>query len=219
MKKLIFITIFFTNIVTSQNITEIDSIANNICNHLEEISNIKNDTLKIDTLYKNKLYPYLYSIEQKNQESVGNKIYFRLQRNCVGFRNLLNRLDPPAIDSGRRYDKPKSKITKSDLKIFKKLNQLYYYELDGKLTKSSFENGYWIDNFSDGTYSKLYFKWINDTTFELKFIESNNESRSNLSVPGDKYVYEILNKGNGYFKASMNIPGQKVYEEFKFYFK
>ncbi len=79
------------------------------------------------------------------------------------------------------------------------------------------ETGYWTDSFSNKTFSKLTCNWINDTEFELVFIESNNETRSNFSVAGDKYIYQVLSKEKDFYLLSVNIPGQKTFEKFKIY--
>jgi hypothetical protein len=45
--------------------------------------------------------------------------------------------------------------------------------------------------------------------------ESNNETMSNFSIKGDKYIYQILSKENGFYLMTVNIPGQETFEEFK----
>ncbi len=81
------------------------------------------------------------------------------------------------------------------------------------------EKGKWTDFFSDKTFSKLTYDWISETEFELVFIESNNETRSNFSVKGDKYIYQVLTKENNFYLMTVNIPGQDTFEKFKLYYK
>ncbi len=75
-----------------------------------------------------------------------------------------------------------------------------------------------MDLFKDGTYSKLKFEWLGDCEFELEFIESNNESRKSFSKPGDKYIYQILDKKAKYYLMSAWIPGMSYFLKFKIYF-
>jgi len=220
MKKILLLLFFLgtTQLSFSQTMKEIDSMSNVFCEYLKNVD-IKNDKLKINALYKEKFYPYLGKIADTEVEKVGNKLFYRLQRNCVGFRELLDRLDPPKDGVTRITKKPVSEMTKKQLKEFKKQEEFYYFEVAGNKTIVIMKDGYWTDYFSDDTLSKLTCKWINDTEFELTFIESNNETRANFSVKGDKFIYKVLEKKDKYYDMSVNIPGQIVYEKFKFYYK
>ncbi len=219
MKKTLLILILgISNIGFTQTMMEIDSVANVMCDYLNK-SKIKNDTLKINSLFDTQLYPYLGTIEQSNVQIVGQQVYYRLQRNCIEFRDLLDRLEPPKEAVTRVTKKPKPEISKDQLTEFKNQKEFYYLEVAGDTTKVLMENGKWTDSFSNNTVSKLTYNWINDTEFELVFIESDNEGRANFSVPGDKYVYQVLSKENNYYLMSVNIPGQKTFEQFKMYYK
>ncbi|WP_417888047.1 hypothetical protein [Zunongwangia sp.] len=213
MKKiLIILLIGISNITFSQTMTEIDSVSYEMCGYLKNLE-IKNDTLKINTLYEKQLYPYLAKFEQSQAEKIGKQVYYRLQRNCVEFRNLLERLEPPKEAVTRITEKPKPEISKKQLKEF------YYFENAGDTTRVKMEKGKWTDSFSDNTTSNLTYNWINETEFELVFMESNNETRSNSSVKGDKYIYQILSKEDGYYQMTLNIPGQETFEKFKMYYE
>jgi hypothetical protein len=170
-------------------------------------------------MYQNQLYPYLGTIDESKVEKVAEQVYYRLQRNCVEFMDILNRLEPPKEETTRTNKKPKSKITDVELKEFKKQKKFYYFEVAGDTTDVLMENGYWTDSFSDGTFSNLTYKWISETEFELVYIESNNETRSNFSVQGDQYIYQVLSKGADFYLMSLNIPGQETFEKFKMYYR
>tara|TARA_R110002050_G_scaffold245998_1_gene383744 strand:- start:41 stop:700 length:660 start_codon:yes stop_codon:yes gene_type:complete len=219
MKKiLIILLIGISNTGFSQTMTEIDSVSYVMCDYLKNLK-IENDTLKINSLYEKQLYPYLGKIEQSKTQKVGQQIYYRLQRNCVEFRNLLDRLEPPKETITRITEKPKPEISIKQLKEFKNQREFHYFEVAGDTTKVIMEKGNWTDSFSDKTFSKLTYNWINETEFELVFIESNNETRSNYSVKGDKYIYQVLSKEDGFYLMTVNIPGQVTFEKFKMYFK
>ena len=141
MKKILilFLTLVF-NLALSQSIREIDSISYVMCDFLETLE-IKNDTLKINTLYERQLYPYLGKIEESNTQKVGQQVYYRLQRNCVEFRNLLDRLEPPRETATRITEKPKPNISEKQLKEFKEQKEFYYFEVAGDTTRVLMENG------------------------------------------------------------------------------
>jgi hypothetical protein len=96
--------------------------------------------------------------------------------------------------------KPKSTVTKTQCRDISALKKFYYLESNtSKKTFVTIDNGLWYEEFADGTFSKLNFKWISDCEFEIEFIESNNLSRKSLSHKGEKYLYGIYNrKGNDF---------------------
>lgn len=219
MKKLLFCLLIGTsNLAFAQSIKEIDSLSEQMCTFLRNMD-IQNDTMKMDVLYQQQFLPYLSNLEQSKTEKVGQLIYFRLQRNCVEFRALLDRVDPPAESVARITEKPKSNISKKQINDFKNQKEFYYYESSGNTTQVMMQEGKWIDSFTDKTFSKLNYNWIKGNEFELIFIESDNETRANFSVPGDKFIYQILSKEDGYYLMSVQIPGQNVYEKIKLYYK
>ena len=219
MKKiLIILLIAISEITFSQTITEIDSVSYVMCDYLKNLE-IKNDTQKLNSLFKKQFYPYLGKFEQSQAQKIGQQVYYRLQRNCVEFRNLLDRLEPPKEKVTRIMKKPKSEISKKQLEEFKNQKEFYYFEVAGDTTRVKMDKGNWIDSFSDNTFSKLTYNWINETEFELIFVESNNETRSNFSVKGDKYIYQILSKEDGFYLMTVNIPGQETFEKFKIYYE
>ncbi|MFD1096118.1 hypothetical protein [Salegentibacter chungangensis] len=219
MKNLIFVILIgISNHTFSQTIEDIDSVSIVMCDYLKELD-IENDTLKISSLYEKQLFPYLEKVDQSKSKQIGEKVFYRLQRNCVEFRNLLDRLEPPKEAAVRITKNPTSTISKNQLKEFKNQKNFYYFEVDGDTTKVSMNEGIWKDKFSNETYSKLTYNWVTDTEFELTFIDSNNKTRSNFSVKGDKYIYKVLSKQDNYYLMSLNIPGQKTFEKFKLYYK
>lgn len=156
-------------------------------------------------------------MKKPNVKKVAQQVYYRLQRNCVEFRNILDRLEPPKEGVVRKTTKPVSKLTKKELQEFKSQIKFKYFEVNGDTTFVTMQNDLWIDEFADKTYSKLNCKWINETEFELTFIESNNEMRSNFSFEGDKFMYYLISKEKDYYLMSVKIPDENVYEESKIY--
>ncbi len=219
MKNIILlILIGYSSLTFSQTIKQIDSVSFAMCDYLKQLE-IPNDTLKLRTLYTDQFYPYLANSDSTVVDKVGQQLYYRLQRNCVDFRDLLDGIFPPKEASVRMTEKPTSEISRKDLKAFKKQENFYYFEVSGDTTQATMKDGFWIDSFADGTYSKLTYHWTDNTEFEMIFVESNNESRSNFSVKDDKLTYQVLAKEDDYYLMSVNIPGQATYEKFKVYYK
>ena len=77
MKKIAFLLLLFiSNFTFSQTPKEIDSVSMELCDYLKTLSNIKNDTLKITTLYQDKLYPYLGTFEESKIDAAGQRVYY-----------------------------------------------------------------------------------------------------------------------------------------------
>lgn len=215
--NIVFFLLGFANLSLAQSIAEIDSVSFTMCDYLKKLE-ITNDTLKVNMLYENQLYPYLRSIDQSKSEKVAKQVFYRLQRNCNDFLELLDRLNPPKDTVSRTINKPTSQISKSQMKQFREQKKFYYIEASGDTTKVVMEKGVWTDYFSDNTSSKLTYRWISETEFELIFVESNNETRANYSVKGDAFLYQVLSKENDFYWMSLGLPGQGIFEKFKMYY-
>lgn len=202
----------------AQSIQQIDSVAAMMCDHLKDLK-VKNDTARLEYLYKSQLYPYIATVERAKSREVGNRVYYRLQRNCTTFSELLDRLEPPKEAQQRVTIKPTPSISAQDISEFKNKENFYYFEVNGDTTLVHMKDGKWKDQFTDQTTSNLDYTWLNDYEFELTYLHSNNEGRSLFSAPGDTYIYQLLDKKDTYYEMSLNIPSQKVYVKFKLYFK
>jgi len=221
MKKLIYICSVLCMLTAhAQTIQEIDSLTVEFCDFVEK-SQLKSDQKKIEVLHNEMIMPYLKKLKGADTELVFNQIFFRMQRNCLEFELLLERLDqnPKSEKPERVREKPECKLTDAELEEFKKREKFYYPENDGTKTKVFVKQGFWTDRFKNKTFSKLHMRWIGKAEFELEFIESDNVTRKNLSVPGDKYNYQLISKEDKFYWMSYNVPGQDVYTKFKLYFK
>ena len=98
------------------------------------------------------------------------------------FRNYLLKADPPKTDRWQRLEtKPEATIINEELSQFKKQMNFYYFEYGGEKTLVKTDSNYWLETFSDRTYSKLNYQWIGKNKFDLIVIESSNNSRKNFS--------------------------------------
>jgi hypothetical protein len=187
---------------------------------LEKTRDVNNDTVRYNNLIDNHIDQYLNTLDSKNVNRVGQTLYYRLQRNCLDFIEILDRLDPAKEDEIKRITvKPNSTISNKDLAKFKKINRFFYYEVNGDATNVSMSNGVWEDAFKDKTTSNLVYKWTSDTDFVLTFVKSNNELRKSFSVPGDEFLYSVISKGKNYFVLTVKIPTHNKYAEIKLYYK
>ncbi len=219
MKLLIFLPIFLISFHSSFSQTnEInDSLVTEICNTLNANKGLT-DSLRLVEIRQTHIYPILRKLDSTDLEEALKFISFRLQKNCNEYLLIINRLYPNKGDWIQLDKKPTSSLDKKTCSDFLKIGTYYYLEGNGDTTRLTIKNNFWIDHFTDGTYSKLKFKRTGDCAFEIEFIESNNDSRKYSSRPGDKYDYQILEQGNGYYLLSVVVAGMNAYTSFKLYY-
>jgi len=203
-----------------QTIQQIDSLTHEFCDFVTN-SQLNTDQKKLEVLNNNMIIPYLRKLKDADTEKVFQQIFFRLQRNCLEFSLLLERLEPETKGEKpeRLREKPKTQLTVPQIEEFKKRTKFYYVEHDGTKTKVNIKAEKWEDKFKDKTFSRLTMRWIGQAEFQLEFIESDNLTRKNMSVPGDLYNYQIISKEDKFYWLSYNVPGQEIYTKFKLYFK
>lgn len=179
-----------------------------------------NDSIRIDNIYKKHFYPYLSTVSEKDFDSIAERVYYRFQAHCPEFLKILDRNNPGKGDWEiiSKEEKPISIANTDDCKSITLLTNLSYLEHDGKKVLVQIKDGYWIEKFTDGTFSKLNFTWLNNCEFQLEFLESNNETRKNISNKGDKFNYEIITKEDAYYSMVANMPKQDMYLKFKIYY-
>lgn len=220
--KYFILTVFFIIVkpTFSQTITEIDSVSYLMCIELEKTQDEKNDTLRYNQFIETHINKYMSSIDLEEMDRVGQILFFRLQRNCLDFMEVLDHLDPSKVDQVKRMlVQPESVISKKDIAKFKKTKDFYYYEVNGDLTRVKMSNVSWQDSFVDGTTSNLSCSWISSTDFLLTFVESDNQLRKNFSIAGDEFHYTLISKEKDHFLLTVKIPEHSKYEEVKLYFK
>lgn len=218
MKRTILIlALFFVISAKSQNIQQIDSLNQQICKSLEKFESL--DESKFQEVLRKHMPDFYtqYKIDTKQKsDSLMDIIYFRLQKSCNKFIVLLSKLEENKSDWEISEEKPKTEITKNELKSFFSAKKLHYKEYDGKIVIVSRDSNLWSEKFEDGSFSKLEFKETSESTFVLKFIESNNEMRKSLSVKGEEFKYGIYGKGQNYYSAWV-LSKEGKYYTFKLY--
>ena len=208
----------FTIYSNSQTIKEIDSISQVLCDYLKTTDDIQNDSIRINKFYQEKFDAYLVRFDREKANKIGSQLFYRTQRNCKEFTELLERLYPPTESVTRTIKKPSTNLSDKEIKDFWNKKSFKYFENDGNETLVEINKNKYLETFSDSTYSKLNYSQISNYEFELEFIVSNNEIRSAYSLNGDNFIYGIIDKGENYYLISTKIESQNYYEIFKLYF-
>lgn len=213
MKKYILLILFsYSLFCNSQSVKSVDSLNIEICKSLVQNKNLDNE-IRMNTMEKSYIFPYLLRFNDTIiQKKIFTQIYYRLLKNCDEFRNLFP-AEPFSNGYGEQNKEPIIHISKEQCNHFDKTSKYYYVENDGKKVEVTLTDDLWIEKFEDNTYSKLYYRKKSNCQFELEFIESNNFSRGNLSVKGEKYFYKIFNEENETY--SIYLKNKETYYTFK----
>lgn len=210
----LFIFLFSTIHLFGQNEAAVDSIANEICITLKNNPE-PDDSIRVFQAFGKHLTPFVADMEEETAMEFANNVFFRLQKNCKLFWDILQRNSPETANWQEVTGIPESKITPEEFLDFRKIFSFKYLEPNGDSVHVSIEDSQWKERFKDDSYSHLNMKWLNDSTFELTFIKSNNEIRKNLSKVGDKYIYSLIEKGDNSFLICVSIPGGERFSLFK----
>jgi hypothetical protein len=203
-RKLAIILLAISSATFGQTEEQTDSLISVMCKSLQNNKRLTDSTRMI-LVYGQHLFPFVERYIESDREKITEKIFYRFQRNCGDFADLLNRLNPAGDDWDyweKTETKPRSKLIKSSCKDF--VNHQYMYADQKRDTVHMvIEKGYWIDHYRDGTYSKLKFRWIDDCEFEIEFIESTNPVQNQFSKKGDRYRYLVIDKKEKYYLVSV----------------
>ncbi|MHC0441035.1 hypothetical protein [Flavobacterium sp. 3-210] len=210
--NLLLIFLFCSSFSRSQSVQAVDSLNVEICKSLVQNKNLDNE-IRMNTIEKSHIYPYLSRFNDTIiQKKIFTQIYYRLLKNCGEFKTLFPP-QPFSNDYSEQNKEPLINISKEQCNHFDKISKYYYIEAGGKKVEVTLSDNLWVEKFEDNTYSKLYFRKKNNCQFELEFIESNNVSRGNLSVKGEKYLYKIFNEENETY--SVYLKNKETYYIFK----
>lgn len=203
MNKYLLVCFFCFLIESSfgQTIQQIDSIANKMCVSLTGLKEIKEE-IQVSMLFQKHLPSFfnLMKVTSQNEaDSIRDKVYFRLQRNCNQFQILLQKITENKSDWAMLAIKPKLEITQKECAIVFKGGNYFYKESDGTVVNVILSENKWNETFEDGSTSTLLFIPKDNCEFDLTFIESNNTIRKNFSVKGDIYNYGISSEKDGIY--------------------
>lgn len=223
MKKLtcsLMLLLILAQLSLAQPDAKIDSVCSKICKSLL-VSKDRGDSIRIREAFFTHLSSFIIQnkIQRSQFDSIFQIIDLRLQRNCFQYKEMLNRQSPTKGDWKEVSERPPVNLTKKNCTDFLKIRHYQYLEHNGDTVNLEIDNGSWIDRFADGTWSKLKFSRIDACEIEIEFIESNNPVRRNYSRTGDRYRYQILDKGDNYYLLLAESVGSDRLSTFKMYFK
>lgn len=193
-----------------------DSLLGEICLTLKNSDHL-DDSSRVSTAFEKHLGPIFEKLNDSQKESTWNNIFFRLQRNCFVFHSILLKNSVQKGDWEELHSMPARSIGREICQQFNSHSSFRYLERSGDTVQVVLKNGIWSETFIDGTFSKLKFRWLDDCSFEIEFLESDNLVRKNFSKKGDKYIYTILEKGNRFYKLAVEIPVSNRISAFKLY--
>lgn len=169
---------------------DIESAANEICDCLGSPESL--DSAKFNNCYDNTLRDkttWIFDDEKLNK--INTQIIKMLGRNCraaaMGDTGTSENSDIKVIEEDRE-----PAISVDECRKFTRQEGLFYVETYGDTTNLSLKNHTYLETFPDGSYSKLKFRWTEGCSFEIEFIESNHYIKKNMSEPGEKYYYTVI---------------------------
>lgn len=210
--SLLLILFFLTSFSRSQTVQAVDSLNIEICKALIQNKNL-NDEIRINTITNSYIIPYMKKFKDSiTQQKTFELIFFRLHKNCNEFVTLFPH---SKTDDGWaiQYEKPTGNISREQCHQLTKNSKYHYFENDGNKVEVTLSQNLWTEKFSDNTISKLHFKEKSNCEFELEFIESDNISRKNMSIKGDKYLYKIYDENPDSYRVY--LKNKETYYTFK----
>lgn len=194
-----------------------DKMIEAMFNELEQKSD-EPDSVRMEKMLQKYLKPYFEKWDTIKVDSVAFSILNRIQRDCNGFSEIVERLYPDSVknNGNKRFDQPqKSTITDKQLDEFKN-EKYFYYLINDETTYLILDKGKWFEFFQDNTFSDNLMEWTDRTKFKLTFLESSNLEKKAFSRPGDEYDYEIISREeNWYWILSFQDEGSRFYVNFK----
>jgi hypothetical protein len=194
-----------------------DKLLDEICESIRSNTS-KSDSARLSQAFEKHLLPLFRTMDSTQAMEAWDRVFFRLQVKCPAFRQIMDKYGERKGDWKTVDEKPLASTDAAMCKTINTYQQLSYLEPSGDTVHVTLSDGTWTERFTDGTYSKLKFYWVNNCEFYLEFIESNNHTRKNLSRPGDKYSYQVLDRSEGYYFMSAQFVGRERYSTFKIYY-
>lgn len=218
-KILLTLLCFQCTLSIGQTISQLDSLTYKMCESFDTYKTLKEQE-RIDKVVQEHIPQFYQKFKvssQKVADSIGERIFFRLQRNCNTFIEIMGKQEENKSDWTIENEKPKTEIASKECTNFYKGGNFYYKEYDGKIVNVVMTKSTWTETFEDQSFSKLVFIPKPNCEFDLEFIESNNNSRKNFSVKGDRYPYGLYKFSEGIYYVWTYSDQDKKYYGFRLY--
>lgn len=209
--------VLFSSSTHAQSIENIDAVAKQWCKEIYETNPFTTPEQRLRASFMKVVVPFLLRYDASLHEQISQKVHYRIQRaGCKIFFTLADKIDDHAGSVEHLDKKPKSTLTKTELKNFKQTKNFYYIEnVDGTKSRVVLKNNSWTSFFADGTYSKYKLKWLKNNEFEIFYIDGTNLPRAEINIKGDSYRYLILEKRKDYFLLIEYVKGRDWYSQFR----
>lgn len=217
--SLLMITLFISiNTITAQTLEEINQASIKMCEFFDADKSNKTRKEILEEFWKTETRPYLLQSTNFQHYELYQILETRLFFNCKAYHDLTISDPEPIIGPDTSYERIKSEVSKSSVEKFLKQKQFYYEMAFVGKTYFEIADGIWkIHKDKTDDYTLYKYKQLNDTQFELEFIESNDSE--NKYLKGDKLIIEIISfdRKDKQFKLSKSIKGTSIYE-FEYYY-
>ena len=142
---------------------------------------LEKGTAKVDTANLNDCFRQFFESRvskikgEAKREAFILEMNVRLSTECKMYRTIAARLEESSGERRQLDTLPPSSLDSAACRELVTLKGLHYLESAGNDTKVYLEKGQWREVLDEGrAYSKLSFRWISGTDYELTFIESND---------------------------------------------
>lgn len=202
----------------AQTFEEINQASIKMCDFFDDDTSNKTEKEILQEFWQTKIKPYLLQSTNFEHHDLYKILETILFFNCKAFHDLNVSVSKSVSNEDISYEREKSEVSKADVNRFLKQKQFYYEMAFVGKTYFEIADGIWkIRKDKTDNYALYKYKQLDDTQFELEFIESNY--KDNKYLKGDKLIVEILSfdRERNKFKLSKNIKGTSIYE-FEYYY-
>lgn len=196
MNSKIYLSILFFFLIfsaASQNLYE--ELSKQLCDCIDDTPSLEELNICSERLIIKNYDPILKhfdvnSFDEVNMDEFTSGLIAKLGKNCEKAQALLNEGNQIYIDE-KTY---KESLNCEDLKD----GEFYYFASEyakeaNDTTFVTIKNKNYMERMKGGkTYSNLTINWKSNCEFELKFVNSNDPFKRELSGKGDVYSYKIL---------------------------
>ena len=217
MRLLVLFFIGSSYMTAAQSVDFTDSLSHEFCQTLNEFGG-EVDSSMVVAAWQKHLASYVTTMHPDAFDRLSGSVHIRLQRICKVYHVFVFNNFPNRGDWTISIDPPSMNLKKKDCRGILDFEKLSYLEPSGRSVEVVIRDGRWQDLFPDGTTTNLDFEWVDKCVFDITFVSSTNENRTNLSRPGDRYRYFIADKKQGYFEIStVSVGVDDLYYSFKMY--
>jgi len=214
----------FPLLILGQEDKQESRVVSNMCKTFEKTSRLNFKERKSNMIQK-EMIPYLRSLKNTfttaQIDSIGNSMMARLDNKCPKFleQSILAKATNQSDGMFIYFGEITSSLTKEEFEELKTKENFYYFDNNNIRTDLKIKNGFWLETFEDGSFSKTTIKWLPENQFLLEFVESNNKGKKAYSRKGDQYKYIVISKESGYYWIVSMREDRKGKTKFKLFFE